>query len=54
MWGTVRQAAVLLGMSRSEAGRLRQQALAEGLLEEGGEGEDQEAEIAADGARSLN
>jgi putative DNA primase/helicase len=51
---TVRQVAVLLGTSRSEAGRLRQQALAEGLLEEGGEGEDHEAEIATEGHSRPN
>ena len=47
---TVRAVAVLLGLSRSEAGRLRQQAVAGGLFE--GDGEN--AEPAADEAYSLN
>ena len=52
---TVRRVAVLLGLSRSEAGRLRQQAVAGGLFGGGGGDDelDEEAESAG-GACSLN
>jgi putative DNA primase/helicase len=51
---TVRQVAVLLGLSRTEAGRLRVRAAAEGLLgpEQADEGE--EAESTQRGRQSLN
>ena len=48
---TVRQVAVLLGISRSEAGRLRQQAVTDGLFEGGGENDGEEHEPAAAEAR---
>ena len=51
---TVRQVALLLGLSRSEAGRLRQQAVAGGLFGDGGEDDGDEMETAADEAYSLN
>jgi putative DNA primase/helicase len=51
---TVRQVASALGVSRSEAGRLRQQAVAGGLFRSGGENEGERAEPAADEAYSLN
>ena len=50
----VRQVALLLGLSRSEAGRLRQKAVAGGLFEGDGENEGEDAEPAADEAYSLN
>jgi putative DNA primase/helicase len=43
---TVRQVAVLLGVSRSEASRLRLKAAAEGIIEPVGEGESEEVEAA--------
>jgi len=51
---TVRQVAVLLGVSRSVAGRFRQQAVAEGRLDEGGEADGEEGENAAKGDFRLN
>ena len=45
---SVRQVASALGVSRSEAGRVRQRAVAEGLLEEG-EDEEDEPEIVMSG-----
>jgi putative DNA primase/helicase len=52
---TVRQVAILLGISRSEAGRLRQQAVAGGLFNVGGENEGEEGdEPARDEVYTLN
>jgi putative DNA primase/helicase len=51
---TVRQVAVLLGISRSEAGRMRLRAVAEGLLDEGGEDDGAEGENASEGPFRLN
>jgi putative DNA primase/helicase len=45
---TVRQVAAAVGVSRTEAGRLRQRALAEGLLDSGGEDDAPELENAVD------
>jgi putative DNA primase/helicase len=49
---TVRQVAAILELSRSEAGRLRLKAVAEGLLEAGGEEDDGETNL--EGTHSLN
>jgi hypothetical protein len=51
---TVRQVAAELGLSRSEAGRLRLQAVAGGLFASGGEDDREETEPAAEEAYSLN
>ena len=52
---TVRQVATLLGLSRSEAGRLRRQAVAGGLVEGGGENQGEEGdEPARDEVYTLN
>jgi putative DNA primase/helicase len=51
---TVRQVAVLLGISRSEAGRQRQRAEAEGLLGPERQVEDEEIEAVLEGTHSLN
>jgi putative DNA primase/helicase len=51
---TVRQVAVLLGLSRSEAGRLRQQAVARGLFGDGGEDDGDEMETAAESQLAVN
>ena len=51
---TVRQVADLLGVSRSEAGRLRLRAAADGLLEPGRKGEGEEPESAPDEPYRLN
>jgi hypothetical protein len=52
---TVRQVASRLEISRSEAGRLRQRAVAEGLLDNGGsEDEAQELELAIQGNSRPN
>ena len=49
---TVRQVADLLGVSRSEAGRLRVRAAADGVV--GGGGESEEVETAVEGRFRLN
>ena len=49
---TVRQVADLLGLSRSEAGRLRLRASAEGII--GAMGEDEEVETPVEGRFPLN
>jgi putative DNA primase/helicase len=53
---TVRQVAQALGISRSEAGRLRQKAKAEGLLDEGrdDDDEDPDPEATVEGNPTLN
>ena len=51
---TVRQVAVLLGVSRSEAGRLRLKAVADGIIDAVGEGESEEVETAVEGRFRLN
>jgi putative DNA primase/helicase len=51
---TVRQVADLLGVSRSEAGRLRLRATADGILGAVGEDESEEAEPAAERPSRLN
>ena len=51
---TVREVGVLFGISRSEAGRMRQRAVAEGLLESSGENESDEGETVLEGSSRLN
>jgi putative DNA primase/helicase len=51
---TVRQVAVLLGVSRSEAGRLRVRATADGILGAVGEDESEEVETPVEGRFRLN
>ena len=51
---SVRQVGVLLGISRSESGRLRQQAVVEGLFGGDPEGESEEPEPAVEGPPRLN
>ena len=51
---TVRQVAVLLSVSRSEAGRMRQQAVADGLFEGGAENDGEDGEPAAERPIRLN
>jgi hypothetical protein len=51
---TVRQVADLLGVSRSEAGRLRLRAAADGILGTVEEGESEEVETAIEGRFRLN
>jgi hypothetical protein len=51
---TVRQVADLLGVSRSEAGRLRVRATADGILGAVGEDESEEVEPALEGRFRLN
>jgi putative DNA primase/helicase len=51
---TVRQVAVLLGLSRSEAGRLRLRAAADGILGTVEEGESEEVETPVEGRFRLN
>jgi putative DNA primase/helicase len=51
---TVRQVADLLGVSRSEAGRLRLRAAADGILGAVGEGESEEVETGVEGRFRLN
>ena len=51
---TVRQVADLLGVSRSEAGRLRLRATADGILGAVGEGESEEFETPVEGRFRLN
>ena len=51
---TVRQVADLLGISRSEAGRLRLKAAAEGIIGAVGEDESEDLETAVEGRFRLN
>jgi putative DNA primase/helicase len=51
---TVRQVANLLGVSRSEAGRLRLKAAGDGIVDEVGEGESEEVETGIEGRFRLN
>jgi hypothetical protein len=51
---TVRQVADLLGVSRSEAGRLRLKAAADGIVGAVGEDESEDLEAAVDGRFRLN
>ena len=51
---TVRQVADLLGVSRSEAGRLRLKAAAEGIMGSGREDESEDLEAAVEGRFRLN
>jgi hypothetical protein len=51
---TVRQVAVLLGLSRSEAGRLRVRAAADGIIGPVREDESEEVETPAGGRFRLN
>ena len=51
---TVRQVAVLLGVSRSEAGRLRIRAAADGIIDAVGEDESEDLETAVEGRFRLN
>ena len=51
---TVRQVADLLGVSRSEAGRLRLKAVAEGTIDAVGEDESEEEETPVRGRFRLN
>jgi hypothetical protein len=51
---TVRQVADLLGVSRSEAGRLRLKAAADGIVGAMGEDESEEVEAAVEGRFRLN
>jgi hypothetical protein len=51
---TVRQVADLLGVSRSEAGRLRLKAAADGIVGAMGEDESEEVEEAVEGRFRLN
>jgi putative DNA primase/helicase len=51
---TVRQVADLLGVSRSEAGRLRLKAAADGIIDRVGEDESEEVETAVEGRFRLN
>ena len=51
---TVRQVADLLGVSRSEAGRLRLKAAADGIVGAMGEDESEEVEAAVEGSFRLN
>ena len=51
---TVRQVADLLGVSRSEAGRLRLKAAAEGIVDAVGDDESEEVETGVEGRFRLN
>jgi DNA-binding Lrp family transcriptional regulator len=51
---TVRQVAELLGVSRSEAGRLRVRAAADGIIDRVGEDESEDLEAAVEGRFRLN
>ena len=51
---TVRQVADLLGVGRSEAGRLRLRAAADGILGAVGEDENEDLEAAVEGRFRLN
>jgi putative DNA primase/helicase len=51
---TVRQVADLLGVSRSEAGRLRLKAVGEGIIDAVGEDESEDLEAAVEGRFRLN
>lgn len=51
---TVRQVADLLGVSRSEAGRLRLKAVGEGIIGAVGEEETEDLETAVEGRFQLN
>ena len=51
---TVRQVADLLGVSRSEAGRLRLKAAADGAIDAVGQDESEDLEAAVEGRFRLN